>query len=250
MSVATLKKKSRVLYRNLSVGSKNGGFSINGTRRNLGYIGRSAVGLHYPRTLMRGNVARGYGGCCGTYNKTPIVLDSIFNPSNNGNTSNNNPNIVKKSVLDARGQIMTPYIRSMTQNKNCKFTPNPYLVVKPDSNMIQGTQQLYIENLAKQTVACANAINSVVSKKCTTSTCGGLTKSQRPRPFNCVIRIPRGWYSVTKNPGGLPAGLSNGLGATTQSAFIQALGGLCKNNDVIPKSVGNRGPLPGPGASK
>lgn len=243
MSVATLKKKSKTLYRNLSVGSTNGGFSINGTRRNLGYIGRSAIGLHYPRTLMRGNVARGYGGCCGTYKRTPIVVDSICNPSNNGNTSNNNPKIVKKSVLDTKGQIMTQYkwIRR----------PQPYSVVKPDSNMIQYTQQSYIENLSKKTVACLNSKNSAVSYcKPFANTCGGLTKDQRPRPFNCVIRIPRGWYSVTKNPGGLPIGVSNKLGATTQGAFIQALGGLCeKNIDLLQKSGINRGPLPGPGAS-
>jgi len=241
MSVATLKKKSRALYRNLSVGSKNGGFSINGTRRNQGYIGRGVVGLHYPRTLMRGNVARGYGGCCGRYLRTPIVTDPICNPSNNGNTSNNDPKYVKSSVLSERGQIMTQY-RWIKR-------PQPYAVVKPDSNMIQGTQQTYIENLAKQTVACVNAGNSRVSKKCATSNCGGLTIDQRPRPFNCVIRIPRGWYSVTKNPGGLPSGVSNKLGPTTQSAFIQALGGLCKNYDVLPKAAGSRGPLPGPGAS-
>ena len=244
MSIATLKKKSRTLYRNLSVGSTNGGFSINGTRRNLGYIGRSAIGLHYPRTLMRGNVARGYGGCCGTYLKTPIVVDSICNPSNNGNTSNNNPKIVKKSVLDTKGQIMTQYrwIRR----------PQPYTVVKPDSNMIQYTQQSYIESLSRKTVACLNAQNSAVSYcKPFVNTCGGLTRDQRPRPFDCVIRIPRGWYSVTKNPGGLPIGVSNKLGATTQGAFIQALGGLCeKNVDLLQKRGISHGPLPGPGASR
>jgi hypothetical protein len=246
MSVATLKKKSKTLYKNLSVGV---GFSINGTRRNLGYIGRSAVGLHYPRTLMRGNEPRGYGGCCGTYKRTPIVLDSICNPSNNGNTSNNNPKIIKKSVLDANGRIMTKWIRNMTQTK-CISKPNPYLTVKPDSNMIQGTQQSYIEKLSKQTVACLNATNSAVSYcKPFANTCGGLTKSQRPRPFNCVIRIPRGWYSVTKNPGGLPSGVSNKLGPTTQGAFIQALGGSCKIHDLPFKSGIQHGPLPGPGAS-
>ena len=193
---------------------------------------------------MRGNVARGYGGCCGTYLKTPIVVDSICNPSNNGNTSNNNPNIVKKSVLDTKGQIMTQYrwIRR----------PQPYTVVKPDSNMIQYTQQSYIESLSRKTVACLNAQNSAVSYcKPFTNTCGGLTRDQRPRPFDCVIRIPRGWYSVTKNPGGLPIGVSNKLGATTQGAFIQALGGLCeKNVDLLEKRGISHGPLPGPGASR
>jgi hypothetical protein len=241
MSVATLKKKTRTLYRNLSVNSTNGGFSINGTRRNQGYIGRGVLGLHYPRTLMRGNVARGHGGCCGTYNRTAIVVDSICNPSSNGNTSNNDPRVVKKSVLDTKGQIMTQYswIRR----------PQPYAVVKPDTNMIQGTQQSYIENLSKNTIACLNATNSIGNCKPYSNTCGGLSRDQRPRPFNCVIRIPRGWYSVTKNPGGLPNGVSNKLGATTQGAFIQALGGSCKIHDLPFKSGIQYGPLPGPGAS-
>jgi hypothetical protein len=235
MSIATLKRKTAVKYNNLSVGSKNGGFSINGTRRNQGYIGRGVLGLHFPRTLMRGNEARGYGGCCGTYKRTPIVRDTFCFPSNNGNSANNNPSVVKKSVLDTKGQIATQYrwIRR----------PQPYSVVKPDSNMIQQTQQSYIENLSKKTVAELNLCNSIRICK-PFNNCSGLKIDQRPRPFNSVIRIPRGWYSTTKTPE-----VSNKLGSISQSTFIQALGGLCTKNDVLPKSGIQHGVLPGPAAS-
>lgn len=246
MSEATLKRKSKTLYRNMSVGSKDGGFSLNGTRRNQGYIGRGVLGIHYPRTIMRGNEARGHGGCCGTYNRTTIVTDTFCFPSNNGNSANNDPRVVKASVLDTKGQIMTQYkwIRR----------PQPYAVVKSDTNMIQGTQKSYIENLSKNTIAKLNTMNEVDICKPFHNKCGSLTVAQRPRPFNCVIRIPRGWYSITKSPD-----MARGLGSVSQGAFINALGGLClnnelqnsncENNDVLPRSGISRAPLPGPPAS-
>lgn len=230
MSEATLKRKTRVQYNNMSVGSKNGGFSLNGTRRSQGYVGQDMLGRHLQGTPMRGNVARGSGGCCGTYPVRTIVqsLNTPF-PSNptNGSTANNNPAVVKSSVLDTHGLIMTKYrwIRR----------PQPFSTVKPDANMIQGIQQTYIENLAKKTIAC----NITKIGKCKSFTCGNLDKFQRPRPFGSRINIPRGWYSVTKNPGDVPA-----LGAISQGLFIQALGGLCSKNDVLPKSHNNGGPLP------
>jgi hypothetical protein len=237
MSIATLKKKTMTQYNNMSVGSKNGGFSINGTRRNQGYIGRGVLGLHFPRTPMRGNEARGSGGCCGTYHRTTIVQSGIPYPTGtNGKSANNDPSVVKSSVLDTNGLIMTKYrwIRR----------PQPYSVVKPDSNMIQNTQQSYIDNLSKSTVAALSACDTGSICKPAATTCGGLTKDQRPRPFDTVIRIPRGWYSITKTAENTPA-----LGPISQSQFIQALGGSCQKYDVYPKTNTRNGPLPGPAAS-
>jgi hypothetical protein len=237
MSLATLKKKTAAKYNNMSVGSINGGFSLNGTRRSAGYIGRGVIGLSFPRTPMRGNEARGSGGCCGKYNRTTIVSSGVCFPTGpNGSTANNDPSVVKKSVLDTNGQIMTQYrwIRR----------PYPYAVVKPDSNMIQLTQQSYIENLSKSTVSSLSACDEgSVCKKLATN-CGGLTINQRPRPFNCVIRIPRGWYSITKTAQTTPA-----LGPVSQSTFIKTLAGLCEKNNVLPKTSTRNGVLPGPAAS-
>jgi len=98
MSEATLKRKTRTQYRNMSVGSKDGGFSLNGTRRSQGYVGQTMLGRHFPRTPMRGNVARGSGGCCGTYYQGTIVQSGVPFPGVNGNSANNNPQVVKRDM--------------------------------------------------------------------------------------------------------------------------------------------------------
>lgn len=238
MSLATLKKKTRTQYNNMSVG-RIGGFSLNGTRRSQGYVGQDMLGRHLQGTPMRGNVPRGSGGCCGSYPKGTIVQTlSIPFPTNplNGSTASNNPKVVKRSVLDTNGHIMTSYrwIRR----------PQPYTSVKPDSNMIQGIQKTYIENLSKKTVTSLNACNSVGKCKAFANNCGNLPVNQRPRPFGTTILIPRGWYSMTKSTGSVPK-----LGAIDQGSFIQALGGLCVRNDVLPKSPCNSCVLPGPAAT-
>ena len=238
MSLATLKKKTRTQYNNMSVG-RIGGFSLNGTRRSQGYVGQDMLGRHFQGTPMRGNVPRGNGGCCGTYPKGTIVQTlSIPFPTNslNGSTASNNPAVVKRSVLDTNGHIMTSYrwIRR----------PQPYTSVKPDVNMIQGIQKTYIENLSKKTIAELNACNSVGKCKVFANTCGNLPENQRPRPFGTTILIPRGWYSMTKSTGSVPK-----LGAIDQGSFIQALGGLCSKNDVLPKAPCNSCVLPGPAPS-
>ena len=61
MSIATLKRKSQTKYNNMSVGQPF--FSLNGTHRNQGYVGQTSLSRSLPRTLMRGNVVRGHGGC-------------------------------------------------------------------------------------------------------------------------------------------------------------------------------------------
>lgn len=238
MSIATLKKKTRTQYNNMSV-SRVGGFSLNGTRRSQGYVGQDMLGRHMQATPMRGNIARGNGGCCGTYKKCTIVQTlSIPFPTNstNGCTASNNPAIVKKSVLDTNGLIMTKYrwIRR----------PQPYATVKPDANMIQGIQKTYIENLSKKTIAKINACNIVGKCNTFSSICGKLPMNQRPRPFGTTINIPRGWVSITKNPGSVPK-----LGAINQGTFIKALGGLCSRNDKVVKALCNSCALPGPAAS-
>jgi hypothetical protein len=110
--------------------------------------------------------------------------------------------------------------------------------------MIQGIQKTYIENLSKKTIAELNACNSVGNCKAFANTCGNLPENQRPRPFGTTILIPRGWYSMTKSTGSVPK-----LGAIDQGSFIQALGGLCVTNDVLPKAPCNSCVLPGPAAS-
>jgi len=220
MSIATLKKKTNAQYHNMSVGSKNGGFSLNGTRRSAGYIGRGVLGLSFPRTLMRGNIARGHGGCCGTYRQGTIISSGVCFPTgSNGSSANNDPKVVKSSVLNTNGQIATKY-RWIRRSQ-------PYSVVKPDSNMIQNTQHSYIENLSKNTVSYLSVYNKGSVCKNYNTNCSSLTNNQRPRQFNSTVRIPRRWFSITKTAQNTPT-----LGPLSQSTFIQTLAGSCDRNII------------------
>lgn len=213
MSLAVLKRKTNVQYNNMSVGSKNGGFSINGTRRSAGYVGRGVLGLSFPRTPMRGNVPRGHGGCCGTYPIKTIVSSGFGFPTGpTGATANNNPNVVKPTVLNTNGLILTKYrwIRR----------PQPYTSVKPDSNMIQNTQNSYIENLSKNTISnLSNCDTPPISY------------------YNCTA-LPRESCSITKTSYNTPS-----LGPKSQSDFITALAGSCQKI-VLPKTPTCNAPLP------
>jgi hypothetical protein len=224
MSLATLKKKTRTQYRNMSVGSKDGGFSLNGTTRSQGYVGQTMLGRHYPRTPMRGNVARGSGGCCGAYNEVTIVKSL-------GNPRINDSQVVKNSVLNYSGYIMKRYrwIRR----------PEPYSSVKIDSWVSNNTQGSYITNKSTKLISALAACDIVGVRKIGYNTCGSL----KTRPFGSVIRYPRCWISITKT-----AGTSTKLGPISQTAFIAALQGSCNITEKNIVSV-SRSPLPGPPAS-
>ena len=232
MSLATLKKKTLTKYNNMSVGSKNGGFSLNGTRRSQGYVGQTMLGRHFPSTPMRGNVARGSGGCCGTYFNGTIVQSGVCFPTNpvTGSSANNDPNVVKPSVLETRGLIQTKY--------RWAKRGYPHSAVKPDTTLDNKSQNEYIENLAKKQVACLKSAYTIRAPR-VTPVCINRTK-----PFGTTIRIPKCWRPFTKTPED-----TKKLGAIQQGKFIQALSGKCTENDVESKSVNNCCVLPGPGAS-
>jgi hypothetical protein len=236
MSEATLKRKTRTQYRNMSVGSKAGGFSLNGTRRSQGYVGQTMLGRHFPRTPMRGNVARGSGGCCGTYYQGTIIQSGVPFPTGvNGNSANNNPQIVKKSVMNNDGHIMSRYrwIRR----------PQPYSTVKIDASTTNNTQGSYITNKSTKLINALASCDVLGVCKNNTNICGGLNRFQRPRPFGSVIHYPRAWSSITKT-----ADTSKKLGPISQTAFIAALHGSCNitEKNIIKMA---RAPLPGPPAS-
>ena len=156
MSIATLKKKTSARYNHSHISSNNGavlngtrsqgsfltgaGFSLNGTHRSQGYVGQDTLGRSLPKTPMKGNVIKGHGGCCGSYPIQPIVQSAV--------TSLNNPNVVKTSVLNNNGMLMTQYrwIRR----------PAPFVVVKPDNTLNANTQQDYVERLKQNTISSAN----------------------------------------------------------------------------------------------
>jgi hypothetical protein len=132
MSVATLKKKTQTKYNNMSVGSD--GFSLNGTRRSQGWVGQTMLSRSLPRTPMKGNTPRGHGGCCGTYNTAPGIIQSAV-------TSLNDPKKVKSTVITMKGMLeekLTPYHNNTT--------------VKPDSTQNSNNLWEYTVNLGKITI--------------------------------------------------------------------------------------------------
>ena len=132
MSIATLKKKTQTQYNNMSVGSH--GFSLNGTRRNQGWVGQTTLSRSLPRTPMKGNTPRGNGGCCGTYNTAPGIIQSAV-------SSLNDHTVVKNTVKTMNG---------MLEEKLTRY--HDHITVKPDSTQNSNNLQEYIENLGKSTI--------------------------------------------------------------------------------------------------
>jgi hypothetical protein len=116
---------------------------------------------------MKGNTPKGNGGCCGTYNKAPGIIQSAV-------TSLNNNNVLKPTGLTTRGMLeerLTPY--------------RDYTTVKPDSTQNSNNIQEYTENLAKVNISVvdsASCINNVKLSGCANfntyyrrNLCNGLT---------------------------------------------------------------------------
>lgn len=154
MSIVALKRKTQHQYHNMSVGEKQ--FSLNGTRRLQGFVGQTSLSRSLPRTLMNGNTVRGNGGNNGQYHNAHIVTGG----TGLGNNCLNDNTVIKSSVLDTNGLIMTKYrwIRR----------PQPHTYVKPDTTLNLNTQQQYIENLQRitSTQQCSIKKEIGVPEKC------------------------------------------------------------------------------------
>ena len=131
MSIATLKKKSQTLYKNMSVGEKQ--FSINGTTRNQGYVGQTSLSRSLIHTPHKGSDARGHGGCC--VNPMNIKASETFSLEDN--------TVVKKSSLSTRGMLAT---KNRWINR-----PFPNAVVKTNAGAIND-QTSFISRLKKKTL--------------------------------------------------------------------------------------------------
>jgi len=178
MSIVALKRKTLAKYNNNSVNSPDG-FSLNGTHRNQGYVGQTSLSRSLPRTPMKGNVAKGHGGCCGKYYNGPIVASAVSTLEDSG--------VVKSSVLSSPGMIRTKYrwIRR----------PQPYSSTKPLAS--QGlTQADYIEYLRQKSLTEKNADGSPCHVEKTVKPfykkCGNLSGNQAPTlcPESVVTATP------------------------------------------------------------
>jgi hypothetical protein len=99
MSIVALKRKTAAKYNNNSAGHAQ--FSIVGTHRSQGFIGQSTQSRFLTRTLMRGDTARGHGGCCGSYPNMNITSSEICTLENS--------NVVKTSSKGNLGMLMSRY---------------------------------------------------------------------------------------------------------------------------------------------
>jgi len=237
MSIATLKRKTKTQYNNMSVGSKDG-FSLNGAHRSQGWVGQSVISRSLPKSLMNGNTLRGHGGCCGTYNKAPVVQSAV--------TSLNDENVIKPSSINTLGMIEEKY--------------KPYhnlLTVKPDSRQNTNTQQDYINKTAKKTLKDYNDCHNLYylasldeaiiaslpidvqvqigNLPARAPVCNVKDPILRPdwrRPNHCLVTKPESDY--------LPV---------VSSERVKNLNNACAENDKTFVRSNTGEPLPGPGVS-
>jgi hypothetical protein len=215
MSLATLKKKTANQYNNLSVNEKQ--FSINGTRRSQGYVGQTMLSRHFPATLMRGDVARGHGGCCGQYFTGQMVKST-------GIPDLNDPNIVKNSVLNNLGHYHTSY--------KWIWRPQPETTVKNIGYNKINDQQSHIDDKIKKTISCiTNKINK--EPLCPNNPSNICYKK---RPFGSTIHYPRHYTIITKP--------ESTYTSRSQGEFIKALAGSCTINNKPPINPNSNQPLP------
>jgi hypothetical protein len=160
MSIATLKRKTRATWRTASTGQS--AFSINGSHRSQGYIGQTSLSQSLPRTIFRGDTARGAGGCCGTYNGSVSITSGILDM--------NDVAVVKPSVVSSRGRLAKRYPWILGGSGAIEGVDREW--VKPDSTHTQNTQGLYITYVtgavlaAEANSACAAETHEYSDQMC------------------------------------------------------------------------------------
>lgn len=222
MSVVTLKRKTNVLYNNMSVGSKNG-FSLNGTHRNQGYIGQTMLSRSLPRTLMKGNVAKGHGGCCGKYPQHGIIQSAV--------TSLNDPSVVKTSVQTTSGMLRTHY--------KWIWRPQPYSSTKTDTSHNSNPQSTYIQNISTNTAKKVDA-SSNLNKPISFKQCLNLAREALPKNnISPQVVQTRNSCNIVKRNISRPENNNPLLGITSssnvnktysQQQYIHKLNATCTDN--------------------
>jgi hypothetical protein len=146
------------------------GFSINGGRRNVGYIGKT-YGMSKSGTPYRGTHPIGFGGTYGTYPSATLVGEYSGAVPNAGskqaavqpllnsrevNTKGTQYIYIKPSVLSTKGMLEKRY----KWINNGQF-PNAWVQPLYTGNQVDtGSQGLYIQNLASANV-CNLKVNNV-----------------------------------------------------------------------------------------
>lgn len=176
MSLAVLKRKSEAKYNNMSVNT--GGFSLNGTRRNQGYVGQTSLSRTLVRGLRNGPDLRGHGGCCKTGNENPIVQNETICMNDNS--------VVKSSSLSTRGMLKT---------RHCNTECN---TVKPDNNNNTNSQKDFIARKKKE---CINCTTTSINTNNTISCCNECSPNENniTKPDETYLIQPSSKYTEELN---------------------------------------------------
>lgn len=163
MSIATFKKKSRVLYSTgvnfNTVSVPNLGFSLNGISRVIGTVGPTNLAKSVTRTPFRGNDPVGYGGGSpcrvsgwrARKNKCTSSSNYLIQINNSGSCCTPQT-LVKPSVMNTKGMIESKYTGLL-------HGTYPNVVVQPGvGDPLYTSQGMYLSILNRKSLACPNAI--------------------------------------------------------------------------------------------
>lgn len=227
MSIATLKRKTKYTVQ-ASLGNGQTSFSLNGTYRNQGYVGQTTLSRSLPMSTMKGGDGySGHGGCCGTFEIKPLIQSAIYTTENN--------TVVKPSVMNTNGMIHTKY--------PWIWRSYPVTSVKPDTTQNTNTQQQYIDNIHRCTVATISKMDASYNNT------GNTTPSPSCNTTNMHLNDKNKFdylLNLTKNIEG-----RGGVVAMDQGEYIALLSGNCNNRvSTKPTASGCAGcALPGPSSS-
>ena len=207
MSLVTLKNKSYRYEKNIS-GKNKLGFSINGVRRNQGWVGQDSLSRHLIKTPFRGTEAIGYGGKNGKYIRS-FVKTSTYNT--------NDPLIIKRSAMNTKGLLLASVKHPTNVFNDCNGNQCNKIWVK-DFEPLNYSQSGYIKNIKINTVC----------KPC------------KPEIFDDINTIPCKCLIKSTYPGGKRKYVTNIKktntdGAIPMSEYID-IGALQKKNLPTPEN--------------
>jgi hypothetical protein len=196
MSIATFKKKSRVLYstgvnfNTLSVPKL--GFSLNGISRVIGSVGPTNLAKSVTRTPFRGTDPVGYGGgsSCrvsgwrARKNKCTSTSDYLVQVHNSGSCCSPQT-LVKPSVINTKGMIEKKYTGLL-------HGTYPKSYVQPGvGDPLYTSQGLYLSILDRKSFSCANALTKTEYKE---SNCNSSNtqpcKYTQPSTYTKILNTP------------------------------------------------------------
>lgn len=151
MSIVTLKKKSNTKYVPIS-GKGSQGFSLNGGYRNTHYIGQTSLSRPVNRTIFKGAIPVGNGGCCGTY-----TID-IISPK----TCTNDIDIIKTSTKNTKGYFLSEFIHPIC-DEGCSQHNMNWVKDTPHLSHTH-LQSIHIDKVKRKTTTCNDHIVSSSSE--------------------------------------------------------------------------------------